>query len=257
MVLLPTFLLASYSSAQITSVNKVPENVKNAVLKANSVVNAIRINPEIPFEEHAFLITTDTAYVLGVPPGKIVVLPPGNQVVQLKSLPYYGKVFLDFAFEPGKYYYIEVTEITPKKKKTNKEFKPEIVVLADGEKLEIAKQEAAKIKENLATCFEYLEYHKQHPNVLDGTYKFGLGKMVIKDNRLSWVKDIKEMGIKYDGETLILLGDRERTGDGIVSNIWYYRLRDDGKLEVMIQTDPILNGEGLVTNFVYKPVLPK
>ena len=66
LVLLPAFLLASYSSAQITA-KKLPESTENAVIKANSVVNAIRMNPEIPFEEHAFLITTNTTYVHGVP----------------------------------------------------------------------------------------------------------------------------------------------------------------------------------------------
>ena len=233
LVLLPAFLLASYSSAQITA-KKLPESTENAVIKANSVVNAIRMNPEIPFEEHAFLITTNTTYVHGVPPGKIIVLPPGNQVIQLKHQTHTGRVFLDFAFEPGKYYDIELTETS------NRKFKPNLVVLADEGKLEIAQQEVAKIKENLETCFEYLEYSKHHPNALDGTYKYGIAKMVIKDNRLSWGKDIKDVGIKYDGETIILLNDGKNKAF-IFSNIWYYRFKDNGNLEIMPNTEKYFN----------------
>ena len=249
LALLSIFLLASYSSAQIVSAKNLPEDAKNAVIKANSVVNAIRMNPEIPFEEHAFLITTNTTYVVGVPPGKIVVLPPGNQVIQLGSQTYTGKVFLDFTFEPGNYYSIELANVSYRK------FKPNLVVLANEERLELAKQEVAKIKENLEACFEYLEYSKHHPNALDGTYKYGLGKMIIKDNRLSWVKDIKNMKIKYDGETIILLGNVKNKADPLILYIWYYRFRDDGKLEIMPNiTEGALEGLGFFNVFAYKSV---
>lgn len=248
LALLPSFLLVFYSSAQVTSVKKVPESTKDAVIKANSIVNVIRMNPEIPFEEHAFLITNDNAFVYGVPPGKIVVLPHGDQVIQVKSKSYTGKIILDFAFEPGKYYYFEINKISKNK------YKPNIVVLTDEGKLEIAKQEVAKIKENLDTCLEYLEYSKQHPNALDGTYKYVLSKIVIKDNRLSWNKEFKEMGIIYDGETIILLGDRVNKADFLFSYIWHYHFNDDGNLSIMIFTDPILEGKGYVTSSVFKPV---
>lgn len=248
MALLPIFLFASYSSAQILSVKNLPENIKNSVIKANSLLNIIRMNPEIPFEENAFLITTNTAYMYGVPPGSIVVLSPGNQTIPLRSQSYSGKVFLDFSFEPGKYYHIEIDKIS------RREFKPNFVVLTDVEKLEIAKQETAKMKENSEVCSEYLEYSKQHPNVLDGTYSKGVNKIVIKDNRLSWGKEMKEMGISYDGETIILLGDRANNAEMIMSNIWYYRFKDDGNLEIILNTYPIIAGNGFVNSWVYKPV---
>ena len=239
MVLLP-FLLASCTSVKLVSTKKLPETATGAVIRAQNVSGALKtMNPEIPLEEHAYVIPTDSIQVDEVP-GRIGVFPHGNNVIQLKSP--YGKLSKkDFAFlfGAGKYYSFEVSKFS--RSMSTVEL---IEVLTDEERLERAKHDVVGIK-------EYLEYRNDHPNALDGTYKGDRSTIVIKDSRL-YFATIKGMEILYDGETIILSGDGKYKFNDYCSNIWYYHFNSDGNLEIILNANKIL--EGFSNVVVFKPV---
>ena len=239
LAILLALLVASCKTVKMVSTKKLPETAVSAVIRANNVVDALKtMNPEIPFEDHAYIFMSD---------GRIGVLPPGNiavyqnlaDVLQMKtSNDSVNDKNVAFSVEAGKYYTLEEKMISRTSRVET--YKAVAEELADEKKLERAKQDVAGIK-------EYFEYSKNHPNVLDGTYMerggVGRGKFVIHEKRLSFLKINDE--ILFDGETIILLGK----GKPSLPQIWYYHFNKDGNMEVIHDAKSILTGYNTVTVF--------
>ena len=247
MALLLTLLLASCGTTKVVSTKKLPVNATNAVKRAQNVAGALKtMNLEIPFEEHAYLIMTDSFQIEGLS-GRIGVYPPGEHFFRFKS-PYFSLFIRELlskqitvSFEAGEYYSYNAKNTMLSLGMGSLEF----YVVADEVKLEQAKQDLAGIK-------EYLEYSKNHPNALDGTYKMRNSTLVIKEGRLYLTKD-SGLEFLYDGETIVFIDDgKVRSYD---YNVWYYRFNDEGNLEIITNTGTILKGHSN-TVLVFKPVPP-
>jgi len=244
-----TLLFAYCGTTKVVSTKKLPANATNAVIRAQNVSDYLKtMNPEIPLEEHAYVMMTDSFKIEGLS-GRIGVYPPGEHVFRLTS-PYFDPLMREIlakqitvSFEAGEYYSFKIDYTFRNLLRGSME----TYVLADEVKLERAKQDVAGIK-------EYSEYMKNYPNALDGTYRAddrSKSTIVIKDNRL-FFSTIEGMEIIFDGETIILLGDVKYNFNDYCSNIWYYHFNSDGNLEIILNANKILQGFSNV--IVFKPV---
>ena len=245
MAILLTFLLSSCGSVKMISTKKLPDNAENAVMRARKAQNIkgafITMNPVIPLEEHAYVIMPQNislrSDVIGeIDLGGIAVFPPGNFEIPFVSR--YGSRNIMFSVEAGNYYWLDFTG----------DFAVALD-LTDREKLEHAKQDLAAFK-------VYLEYMKNHPNALDGTYRDHRGStLIINGNKIVLSGVIRGMEILYDGETIVLLDDgkyNSSSSNSYLTNIWYYRFNNDGNMELILNANQILAGFSTVV--VFKPV---
>jgi len=226
----------------VVATKKLPESAASAVKRAQNVADALKtMNPEIPLEDHAYLLMDDDFHIRGTT-GSIAVLPQGSHAVHFESrnpnikIISYGAITL--SVEEGKYY-----TIATEKKNAIKGIVGITELSDDEEKLERAKQDVAGIK-------EYFEYSRNHPNALDGTYMDHKLVLNIHENRLSFIKMNEE--ILFDGETIIFF----RNGNHYLLNIWYYHFNKDGNMEVIQDAKSILTGYNAVTVFERVPDHP-
>lgn len=231
--------------------NKLPENAVNAVKRAQNIAGSLKtMNREIPLEQHAYVMMSDSVRVNGLL-GSIGVFPTGSHDVQLESR--YGIVHNEktnnknftLSVSAGMYYSFEINKISTNLSSIlgNIEL---VTAYHDEEKLNRAKQDVAGIK-------EYLEYKKYHPNALDGTYKDNRGSTLIIEENQIYFSVIKGMEILYDKETIVLIGDGKYKFNDYLSDIWYYRFNDDGNLEIILNAYRILS-PGPNNIIVFKPV---